>query len=184
LTSTRRRRAPSSQIAVSARHVARKHNKIPTVLAKLCPPNLLHDMQVNRQVWPPMIALSLALVATACGSSDHGATGRSSPTTGLTVTVVYTATSRSTPSDRATITYTDPTDGDEVPIAGPAIWDYTWHLRAGKPALLRLQVVGPFSSGNSCGISVNGQRVTGASGQGGEAPHTPVVCEYTMSASP
>jgi hypothetical protein len=87
LTSTRRLRDPSCQIAVCARQVARNDNNIPVGLDKLCCSNLFHDMQVMRQMWRPTIALSLALVATACGSGDHRATGQSSPTTRSTVTI-------------------------------------------------------------------------------------------------
>jgi hypothetical protein len=134
-----------------------------------------------------LIGATFGLMIAACTSHSspsaqlrppaRAATGSTSSTTS-TITVLYAATSRSSPADHASVIYANPTDGVDYVIEAPAAWSETWQVPAHKTVVLRVEVVGPSPASNSCAIRIDGKLVNAAAGQAGLDADTPVICFY------
>ena len=126
--------------------------------------------------------ISALLLLAACSSSSN-----SPPTAAAqkaAVRVTYSATSGSSSSQQATITYTDPLDGSHNSIPGKPGWLYTYtKVPVTKPIALQVRVTGPDPSRYSCAIRINGHKVTSQNGQSGAAPGTAVTCNYSLTPS-
>jgi hypothetical protein len=130
-----------------------------------------------------MISVLVLLLTVGCSSSSHSSTAPTAAS-GKAVRVTYTATSRSSQAEQATVTYTDPLDRSQASVPGKVGWLYTYpRVPVSKPITLEVRVTGPNPTGNTCAIRINGHRVTSQSGHSGAAPSTAVTCNYSLTPS-
>jgi hypothetical protein len=126
----------------------------------------------------------LLLSAVGCGSTHIATSSPISTSQKATVRITYTATSRSSASQPATITYTDPLQQSQASVPGKAGWFYTWtHVAANKPIPLQVLVKGSYPSRDSCAIQINGHQVASQTGQSTAEPGAAVICSYTLTPS-